>query len=536
MDISFLEYISTLDVPQLQDCRSVITKLITEKITSPRKSSVNAASCTPPKCKSVDDYVEYQTDFITAEKNNLLKQELKTLNFNKYAESDAVQNKFISSHNEPYIWKSSVGPVINEASEFDSFPELKSLMAKINAEYGLKLNCVLVSYFKNGSVNLRRHSDDESSLDKSQPICLVSLGVPRRVEFLSKERESFRGSDLVLNPADSSIYTMKAGCQELYYHRVRMWKQIQQERIGLSFRCFIPMSERVPINPPFPSTPIINIRSTVDTTTPLAPFTPVKPSNGLLPPSTSDFTREISPITSSTKTSYTEPGFSPFVPKKSVSFSTSDTISSNQSKGKSDEKICLILGTSISVNVDGVKMSRGSRTVVNCSMSGANIRDVSKLAGDFYHENRGSVYKVDKIIINVGTNEIKWFNSCRNDVYKRFRSPLTYLIRDIKSMYPQAQIIFQSVLPIRIFYTYTAKSVHEFNHLLIELCQTYGCIFLDSFGLFLDSYQRDINSELYRDKWHLNDAGIKILCRELKYAIYRNIFNPLPRLCHKPYY
>ena len=39
----------------------------------------------------------------------------------------------------------------------------------------------------------------------------------------------------------------------------------------------------------------------------------------------------------------------------------------------------------------------------------------------------------------------------------------------------------------------------------------------------------DYNADLYWDNFHLNDMGIKILCRALKYIIYHNIFNPLPR-------
>ena len=181
-------------------------------------------------------------------------------------------------------------------------------------------------------------------------------------------------------------------------------------------------------------------------------------------------------------------------------------------------------------------MSRGNRTVINCSMSGARIKDIVKLADDFYHENRMSVHRVDKIIVNVGTNEIKWFNSRQYDIFKQFRSPLYNLVKDLKSKYPYAQITFQSVLPIRIFYNYTAKSVHEFNQLLIEVCEKYGCIFLDSFGPFLNEFHTDINNNLYRDKWHLNDNGLKILCRDLKFAIYHNLFNPLPRVSRNPHY
>ena len=101
-------------------------------------------------------------------------------------------------------------------------------------------------------------------------------------------------------------------------------------------------------------------------------------------------------------------------------------------------------------------------------------------------------------------------------------------------MYPSAQIIFQSVLPIKVFYNYTAYSVHQFNELILETCKKFGCIFLDNFSNFLDRHYYDINVELYRDKWHLNELGIKILCRDLKFAIYHNLYNPHTRFSQCP--
>ena len=79
-------------------------------------------------------------------------------------------------------------------------------------------------------------------------------------------------------------------------------------------------------------------------------------------------------------------------------------------------------------------------------MSGATIGDIGKIAGDFYHENRDSVYKVDKIILNVGTNEMKWFNSTKYNVFKRYRAPLVNLVKNLKYLFPYAQLIFQSLV------------------------------------------------------------------------------------------
>ena len=87
--------------------------------------------------------------------------ELKSLSFKNETLSDAVQNKFLSLIYEPYTWASSHGPVINKALNISNFPTIMSLMQNINGEYKCKMNSVLVSYYKNGSVNVRKHDDNE---------------------------------------------------------------------------------------------------------------------------------------------------------------------------------------------------------------------------------------------------------------------------------------------------------------------------------------------------------------------------------------
>ena len=119
---------------------------------------------------------------------------------------------------------------------------------------------------------------------------------------------------------------------------------------------------------------------------------------------------------------------------------------------------------------------------------------------------------------------------------KRFRGPLTRLIKQVKLMFPSAQIIFKCVLPFRIIYKYNPKSVHEFNYLLLELCTEYGCIFMDCFSEFLDGYGVDYNKNLYRDKLHLNEADLKILCRAIKFVVYNNVYNPYMRINNSDYY
>ena len=174
-------------------------------------------------------------------------------------------------------------------------------------------------------------------------------------------------------------------------------------------------------------------------------------------------------------------------------------------------------------------MSKKGRTVVNLSTSGAYIEHIKKMAHDFHYENPNSIHKVDKIVVSAGTNEIKWYNCHSKNLRHEFKPKLIDLIIDLKQLFPAAHITFQTVLPIRIVYNYTVDSVHGFNNLLLEVCSQFGCTFYDCFSRFLDREGVNPNRLLYRDNWHLSDIGLKVLCRALKFLIYGNIFNPIPR-------
>ena len=183
------------------------------------------------------------------------------------------------------------------------------------------------------------------------------------------------------------------------------------------------------------------------------------------------------------------------------------------------EKVCLLFGSSITKNVDGHRMSRGARVTFNLSESGARISDICRIANSFFADNQALVNRVDKIVINIGTNDVKWLNGRRFSVSRKFRAPLCNLVRDLRSMFSMATIVFVPMLPIRAFYNYTAGTVNDFNRLLFNICREFGCIFYDCFRDFLAPDLRDYNSNLFRDKWHLNDFGLRLFCRALKFFI-----------------
>ena len=515
-------YLNSLDVSQLREIRNVAGELISTKL---NKSSPPISSSDEICNISISNYVDYSENFISDLDKELLEAELASMSLKPPTTSpNKISNQFVSFGDEPYIWESQHGSVVNDPIHFDNFPNLKRVLNKVNSEFNCDLNCVLVSRYATGNNSLRKHDDDELAMDPTQPICVITLGATRKIEFLKKRQIGYAHTDLALLPLDKSLYVMKPGCQTYFEHRVRKDKRVKTERFCLSFRHFIPSNERSPpmTLPPTVSTvtpsPVQNLNNKFDNSSPEDFVTPMR---GDFNPH--DSTKLIHSLKEQAQ------GFSPF--------SRDDTFATNSpAKSTCGEKLCVIFGTSITHAVNGEMMSRGSRRVINISESGNKIGDIMDSVRDFCLENPSAVNSVDKVIISVGTNDIKHFNSFDHDLNKRFRRPLTKLMKQVKLVFPLAQIIFKCVLPFKITYKYHPKSVHEFNVLLLELCKEHSCIFMDCFGGFLDEHGVDYDTYLYRDFYHLNESGLKQLCRALKYAIYTNVFNPYFRINITGYY
>jgi alkylated DNA repair dioxygenase AlkB/lysophospholipase L1-like esterase len=514
MNRSITETLLSLDISQLKEARQLIDELLKSKV---NRNSVNNPAVVDSNA-NINDYVEYCEQFVSTNDKELLMGEIESLNLKCPSTSpNKVTNAFISLSKESYSWMAGNSQVVNTPLDLVDFPVLKSVLEKVNLTAGGEVNSVLVSKLSNGNAAVRLHDDDEVSMDPRQPICVVSLGAKRNVEFVAKGGD-YRATCLSLTPDDRSMYVMKPGCQTHFLHRVRKDKRVKEVRYSLSFRSFIPESEQktVKLSTPSPVKNLIDKFERPENFMTPGPTTPIPDALGSVKslPAKSTST----PWDSSMSLDKATPGFSPYP--------VHDTFLSNSISPTRDEKYCVIFGTSITERIDGEQMSRGSRRVINRSINGAKIGDVKEEIRDFCIENPGVTSKVDKVILCLGTNDIKHFNSFQFDLFKRFRSPLTQLIRQAKFMFPNAQIIFKSVLPFQIRFKYNPKSVQEFNYLLLELCSNYGCIFFDCFAEFLDANGVDYNGYLYSNWLHLNDNGLKVLCRAIKFVIYQNVFNP----------
>ena len=571
--LNFRDYISNLSLEQLHEYQKILNSVIEN-----RNNPISFCPTTLGESFTGDwdikDYVTYQENFLCSTDISMLLGECLSMGFKQNrCKNSAVQNKFVSPFCEPYSWNSGNRSIINNPLDLNKFPSIKRTLNKINSDFGHKLNCALVSFYRNGEVCARLHADDEAELDQTQPIVVVSLGAVRTVQFVDNKQESFRSNALTLQPSEGSVYTMKAGCQQKFRHRVRMNKRIKDFRISLSFRAFqhdVRDNTGAPLMTPADASSPISIQSDASFATagsrasvsqitvdePVRSPVIVKQLHELIvpdilsseKPTKFSLRRSHSPepdtpqpaaktssplpinsrdLSSINVTSHEEQGYSPF---------PAHAANSSADIPATKEKLCVIFGTSITEFVEEDLMSKGNRTVVNISSTGATIDNIRRMAADFHFENPKSVHKIDKIIVSVGTNDIKWYNSFQRNMRHDIKPKLVSLIEDLKRLYPSAQIHFHTVLPMRIVYKYTAVSVHQFNNILFELCCQYGCFFLDCFARFLDKNGTFYNRALFRDNWHLNNAGLKVLCRALKFLVYGKFFNPLPRYSFYPRY
>ena len=191
-------------------------------------------------------------------------------------------------------------------------------------------------------------------------------------------------------------------------------------------------------------------------------------------------------------------------------------------------KTSIIFGSSISKPLIAEKLAGKHRLdlkVLNESVSGALIKDVytqmdtaySKLSPDDVVKN---------IFICVGTNDIT--RNHRNGVTHLY-APIEGVLRKAMVLFPEADVYFQSLLPMPITNNRIVDDVLNFNKLVYKACKLNKCYFLDVFDKFLiDSDYLDYSLYQFRNNRvdvHPSSKGLGILARAY-INIIRERFNP----------
>ncbi|GLP96798.1 alpha-ketoglutarate-dependent dioxygenase AlkB family protein [Paraferrimonas sedimenticola] len=116
--------------------------------------------------------------------------------------------------------------------------ELRELCARINEQWGIEMNSVLLNHYCDGRDSMGWHADNESELAPNQPIVSLTLGAAR--DFILRHNTSKQRVKLPLNPGELLI--MWPPMQHHWQHSVPK-RASADPRINLTFRCLSALSE-----------------------------------------------------------------------------------------------------------------------------------------------------------------------------------------------------------------------------------------------------------------------------------------------------
>ena len=364
---------------------------------------------------------------------------------------------------------------LKSALPMDKFPHITKLCNLINDHdecQGVMNGCI-VNCFISDSSRQRPHADDEVYIDQNSSICTFSIGSSRKFTIFEKKHDPAPLRSYVLQ--NKSLTIMQPGSQSITKHKVMPGIANSEIRYSISFRH------------------IINNNDSTAATSDTVDNNDNTDVNGT--DTISDVVCDIGPI------------------KTSVIFGTSITKYLCERKLEGHR------------NPENVK-------VINCSVSGAKIPDISKQMDDFYSSGVCDVEKLEvkSVFISVGTNDLA---RLRERGVNHLYIPIENLLEKAKLYFGDADIYFQSVIPMPIKSNVIVDNLLSFNKLILKACRSQRCYYLDVFNNFLDKYGDFPKEDLFRiDRRlncldvHLNYRGLGVLASAYISKI-RGKFNPI---------
>ena len=111
------------------------------------------------------------------------------------------------------------------------------------------MNSCLLHYYPSKNFSSRLHADNEKVLDQTQPICTVSFGDSREIQYFNKFQDSRDEPLLKIDLQSGSIVRMLPGCQANFKHRVPKSTNNGQ-RFSLSFRHMLSNNNHINVTSP----------------------------------------------------------------------------------------------------------------------------------------------------------------------------------------------------------------------------------------------------------------------------------------------
>ena len=182
----------------------------------------------------------------------------------------------------------------------------------------------------------------------------------------------------------------------------------------------------------------------------------------------------------------------------------------------------VLIGSSITTKINPEKIVGRSTNsnFINCSKSGAFIRDASESIDKLYSGQLTDInnqrvdpatLNIKNIIFSVGTNDIR---RKAHGVSSLF-IPLRELFRKTKLLFPGVKVYFQSLIPMGYEHAWTPKNVLDFNQLAKRCTTEMSCEYIDVFNYFLTGMgcNKHPKKSLFNDHLHPSPRGRGILAR-----------------------
>ena len=539
MDYIF-KCLQSLSVKSLRRVRGYIDKLIESKIPEDRQLISTL---------DVNDYLQYHSQVVSdSDCLGLMESFTKATAL----KSSGTQSVWFSTCDFPYSWHSSAtGNTTKKLPiKIDANSPILSVMKNINSKLNVSFNSCLVQYYPNGYSGVRLHDDFEPEMSLNDPIAVVTVGQCRPIEFFTNYQAPSETPAKTLTPEQGSMYVMLAGCQEYFRHRVPQDSTCDGWRASFSFRRTVGPTFHDLVHPSNgnetecqqPSSPdfvvISNsagylkvslndtIESSSDTssrdhtvaadegsTTPPTVHTVAADRGSTTPPPPSGGFSATSAVAAKSS--------SPTLPNTSVSVGTN----TSDAYTRQQVSTTVLFGSSMTKFIDHQRLSNSSCKFLNISQPGARLLPIHnkgtnqpwvyvEMLENFATTHKSTLHEVKCVIFSVGTNDLRFFRdrNGRPGDLNVFIRPIEELVARSRKLFGQSvRILFQSVLPMRCQYTYTAANFKGFNKLLRNICHHHNCHFVDWFNDFLDLRGNDIERTLYRDNLHLNRKGYDIL-------------------------
>ena len=183
---------------------------------------------TLPLCK-LSTLVEQRFNYLSADTIQKVLPDIDSL---YDAQSSRKRYMWLSKVNIPYHF----GGKTYQAKLITNLTNIAAIMDKLNSDLGTKLDACLVTRYQSKEQSLSLHQDDEVIIDQDHPICNISIGSTRQIEFWDSASEETGHLQSTLTLDEGSLVLMQPGCQSHLWHKVPPGTQEGGVRYSLSFR------------------------------------------------------------------------------------------------------------------------------------------------------------------------------------------------------------------------------------------------------------------------------------------------------------